>query len=214
MRSIPKKVVQSVLKALNIKDIFDLKRNALREYGWEQSARKWASIDRNGEPIPWITYAAIDILSARIHKNMKVFEFGSGNSTLWWGRFAREVSTIEHNQSWYESIKNTMPANVDLKYIELEYGGEYCKAAIGRGPFDIIVVDGRDRINCLRNSVQSAAEDGVVILDNSDREDYKEGIEFMLSSGFKQLPIRGLAPIVNYICETSFFYRDRNCLGL
>ena len=58
------------------------------------------------------------------------------------------------------------------------------------------------------------AERGVLILDNSDRENYKEGIEFVLNNGFRQLPLRGLAPIVNCICETSIFYRDKNCLGL
>lgn len=214
MRNLLKVIGRFILTILGVKEIIGLKRNALRAYGWEGSARKWASIDRNGDPIPWITYPAIDILSARIHKNMRVFEFGSGNSTLWWGKFVREVNTVEHDQRWYEKIKCTMPTNVDLKHIKLEYGGEYCKSAIEQGPFDIIMIDGRDRVNCLKNSIQAVSEFGVLILDNSDRDDYKDGIEFMLSSGFKQLPLRGLAPIVNYISETSIFYRDQNCLGL
>ena len=40
---------------------------------------------RNNKPIPWINYTAIDFLEPRISKEMKVFEFGSGNSTYFGG---------------------------------------------------------------------------------------------------------------------------------
>lgn len=207
-------VAKFILKKIGLMEIVSLKRDAIRYCGWEHSAKKMASIDAKGNAIPWLTYPTIDLLSNRIHEKMRVFEYGCGNSTLWWAIHVRDVYSVEHNLEWFDKIKKTIPKNVNLKYIRLDYGGNYCNAISEHGLFDIIVIDGRDRVNCLKISIKSLAEDGILILDNSDREEYKEGVNFLLDNGFKQLPLRGLAPIVTYISETSIFYRNFNCLNL
>ncbi|BCT35692.1 hypothetical protein [Pseudomonas protegens] len=203
-----------ILKKTGLLYIFRLKRNAIKNYGWELSATSYASIDANSNPIPWITYPAIDFLSRRINQNMKVFEYGSGNSTLWWAKRAAVVSSVEHDFNWYEKVKSEMPKNATLQYVELSYDGEYCRALECGENWNIIVVDGRDRVNCLKQSIRKIAEDGVILLDNSDREEYQEGIDFLISNGYRKLEFRGLAPIVTYISETSIFYKSGNCLGL
>ncbi|NBF03289.1 FkbM family methyltransferase [Pseudomonas sp. Fl5BN2] len=206
--------VEAILKKAGLLYIFRLRRDAIKAYGWERSATAYASIDAESNPIPWITYPAIDFLASRVNRNMKVFEYGSGNSTLWWAKRVGMVSSVEHDFSWHEKVKAELPENANLKYIELSYDGDYCRALACGQDWNIIVVDGRDRVNCLKQSIEKIANDGVILLDNSDRDEYKEGIDFLLNHGYRKLEFRGLAPIVTYISETSIFYKPDNCLGL
>jgi predicted O-methyltransferase YrrM len=49
---------------------------------------------------PWITFPAIRFLERVIRPHMRVFEYGSGGSTLFFARRVREVISIEHDPVW------------------------------------------------------------------------------------------------------------------
>ena len=83
-----------------------------------------------------------------------------------------------------------------------------------RETFDIIVVDGRDRVECAKNSLQALKPNGVIIWDNSDRPEYEAGYEFLLNKGFKRIDFSGFGPINSRAWCTSVFYRPGNCLGI
>ncbi len=55
----------------------------LHASGWFKSALSGMPQDVHGEPLPWYTYAAIAFLAPRVSQNWCVFEYGSGQSTLW-----------------------------------------------------------------------------------------------------------------------------------
>lgn len=187
----------------------------LSEAGWYRSAWKRVSVDAAGEPIPWYTYAAISFLTERTTKNMVVFEYGSGNSTLWWAKRVARVVSCEHDADWYELTKRTLPSNVEYHLFELIPGGSYCRSIGDHGQvFDIVVVDGRDRVNCAKNAILGLKSDGVVIWDNSDREEYREGYDFLLENGFRRVDFSGMGPINANGWTTSVFYRPDNCLGI
>jgi hypothetical protein len=214
MRLLSKSIARKILKIIGLFDIFKLKMHAIKDYGWENSAQKWESVDAAGLPIPWITYSMIDLLSKRVNKNMRIFEYGCGNSTLWWAANAHSVMSVEHNTDWYKKIKALVPDNVQMQLTSLHYDGDYCRTSTHGDPYDIIVIDGRDRVNCIKHSIKNLSDIGVIILDNSDREAYREGVEFLKLRGFRQLPLRGLAPIISHLSETSVFYRQDNCLNI
>jgi predicted O-methyltransferase YrrM len=187
----------------------------LRATGWLQSRRARRSVDEEMRPIPWITYPAIDFLAERLRPDMTVFEFGSGGSTLWWAERVAHVTCVEHDPAWAAEVGATLPPNVDFHHVELEPGGRYSQAAAESGRrFDVVVVDGRDRVSCALASVGCLREGGVLIWDNSDRGRYRAGVRHLLDGGFRQLKLRGLAPIDAVVAETSVFYRPQNCLGL
>jgi hypothetical protein len=187
----------------------------LDDIGWIKSKQTRLPIDRNGDPIPWFTYASIAFLSGRIGPGMSVFEYGSGNSTLWWSKRVAHVGSCEHNQEWFDYFKDRVPTNVTYVHRPLEDGGDYCKAILqAEETFDIVVIDGRDRVNCAKQVLPKLREDGVIIWDNSDRERYSEGYSFLLESGFRRLDFAGLGPINNRGWCTSVFYRDDNCLNI
>ncbi len=146
---------------------------------------------------------------------MQVFEYGCGNSTLWWSERVARVFSVEHDRGWYEKVRCKVPGNVSLQFVELEYGGDYSRAVLTPGVrFDVVVIDGRDRVNAARFSLQALKDDGVIIWDDSDRQDYQDGYRFLEEKGFRKLEFVGFSPIYSLRNETGIFYRERNCFGI
>ncbi|MFH0879142.1 MAG: hypothetical protein V2A34_05480, partial [Lentisphaerota bacterium] len=82
--------------------------------GWDRSFREMSSVDAGGKPIPWITYSALQFLESRIRKDFRVFEYGCGNSTLWWANRVQQVTSCESDEQWVRRIIACRPANAKL----------------------------------------------------------------------------------------------------
>ena len=102
----------------------------LKEAGWINSLIKNESCDQNDHPLPWVTYPFIDFIRIRLRKNYHIFEYGSGNSTLFYSKHVSSITSVEHNKEWYDKLIKIIPSNVVLMYEELEYDGKYCRASI------------------------------------------------------------------------------------
>jgi hypothetical protein len=207
------------LDAAGVGDLVRLSRGALAELGWRRSVREGASVDADGAPLPWIAYPAIDLLARRVPRDCRVFEYGAGNSTRWWAARVDVLAAVEHDRGWFEQLQGRLPPHVRLDHVALVDGGDYGRmartvaAALGQ-PWDLVVVDGRDRVHCVLESVDALSERGVIVLDNSDRPQYAPGIDHLRSRGFRQLPLRGMAPLLDDLTETSILYRPGNLLDL
>lgn len=187
----------------------------MQEYGWLESCKTGLSIDSRNKGLPWITYSAMEFLQKRIKKDMHVLEYGCGGSTFWWAERVTEIISIEHDKKWYEKIKKGILPNVKLVWLNLVYGGDYSAYVLKyRQYFDIVVIDGRDRVNCLRNSLNALKDDGIVLFDNTDREEYKEAYDLLSQKGFRELEFVGLAPCVSFKSKTSIYYRQNNCFEI
>lgn len=126
---------------------------------------------------PLLALSAINFLKDFLSQNtsLKVLEFGSGASTVWLSRFTANLVSIEHHPDWYDTVKSTLTGDstcqsVDLRLLPLpyysvcdEFSDEY---------FDLIIVDGRDRIKCLESAIRILKPGGVLILDDAQRERY------------------------------------------
>src|SRR5665213_2403955 len=187
----------------------------LDEIGWFNAFDSRSPVDQDNNPIPWVTYSFIDFIKERLNKRHTVFEFGSGNSTYFYAKYAGIVVSVEHDKEWFDKILSTKPENAELIYCELVRDGDYCRMPIKlEETFDIIIVDGRDRVNCCKQAIKAVSETGVIVLDDSERESYKEGIDFLVKKGFKELSFTGISPGLFYRKATSVFYRPDNCLGI
>lgn len=190
-------------------------RHHFEDIGWFKSCIERLPVDRNGDALPWYTYPVIYFLEKRVTADMRVFEYGSGNSTLWWSKRVASVVSCEHNRDWYDSLKGKMPSNVEYKYCEHVDGGQYSKVILEYlDNFDIIVIDGKDRVNCAKNTLKALTSIGVIIWDNSDRDAYREGYEYLLQNGFRRLDFQGYGPVNPFAWRTSIFYRANNRLGI
>lgn len=66
--------------------------------------------------IPWITYDAAAYLRAHLQPGIRVFEYGSGASTLFWARYAIQCVSIEHDAEWYALVKTRLQHTDALDY--------------------------------------------------------------------------------------------------
>lgn len=187
----------------------------LNSIGWFTAFDKKQAVDGRGKALPWVTYSFIDFIKDRINKSQHIFEYGSGNSTIFYAEKAGSVTSVEHDKGWFDKVKGTSPANAEMIFCELQRDGEYAKKAALLGKkFDIIIVDGRDRVRCCRYSLEALTPTGVVVLDDSEREVYDPARIFLKEQGFKELSFSGISPGLFYEKATSVFYKADNCLGI
>lgn len=187
----------------------------LADRGWFDANKTRTAIDRYGNPLPWVTYAFIDFIADRLDKTQDIFEFGSGNSTRFYAERTKSVVSVEHDRDWLETSSTLGLPNVEMIYCDVLPGGDYCKSAQRADKrFHIIIVDGRDRVNCCKEALEALTEDGVVVLDDSERTKYEPALHFFEENGFRHLPFTGMAPGVIISKRTSIFYRSNNCLGI
>lgn len=214
--ALPSGLKAALLNRLPLLRVLLLIRDFLRESGWLASSRCSAPVSRDGRPLPWYTYPAVDFLEDRVRPDMAVFEYGAGNSTLWWASRVAHVSAVESDPHWAEILKPRLPPNTDLRF-EPADTASYAKAAADCGHlFDIVVIDGLDRNACAFACLPALRDTGVVIWDNSDWSTlWADGIAHLRNRGFHRLDFRGLGPLNWRPWTTSVFYRpNKNCLGI
>ncbi|MGQ9643698.1 MAG: FkbM family methyltransferase, partial [Ignavibacterium sp.] len=191
-------------KALQM--IFSMKEfGYLYDEGWFRSLDYGEPVDKNGNPIPWFTYPAIDFLKERLDKNMTVFEYGSGNSTLFFAQRVKEIISVETNKQWYEKIKSKMPSNAKIILYENDKSDiSYSKVIDSfNKKYDIIIIDAIERNEVLMNATHFLNESGVIILDNSDRIEYQNSISELISFHFNKIEFWGIqAAYLNKTCTT------------
>jgi len=84
-------LVQSTAMPLNWRCSLKVARILCLDYGHLNSVSKKRSIDARGEPLPWYTYPAIEYIRQLDFSDKSIFEYGSGNSTVFWSRIAARV---------------------------------------------------------------------------------------------------------------------------
>ena len=138
-----------------------------RETGHFRSSLRAQAETADGAALPWYTFPAIDYLSTLDFSGCRVCEFGSGQSTLWWVDRAESVMAIESDAQWYQKVSGSLSGRANLEYHLVEDPAEYVQKPLGR-EFDVVVVDGAERVRSAESALEIVAEDGLVIVDNSE----------------------------------------------
>jgi len=191
----------------------------LRSTGYLNSLQHNLPVDAANKPLPFLNYPSLALLRSRLKSDFKVLEFGSGYSTAFFARLVASVTSIEHESGWLERVRLLVEDYNNVTLLHRPLGPEYTGAAADAatsagGAFQIILVDGRLRHECAVKSLAHLATDGVLIWDDSSRDRYQSGLAEIQAAGFRALRIEGLKPAGLGTDETTFLYRDGNCLGL
>lgn len=143
---------------------------------------KWARALRRPtleSRMAWLPFRVISVLEQHLGPTSRVFEYGGGGSTVWFADRAGMVVTVEHDDDWFPILRDAV-ANLDQVAVlhrtaEGNYGG-YVGAIddFDDDSFDVVVVDGRERVRCLREAMPKVRPGGLLILDDSDRPRYAE----------------------------------------
>ena len=138
--------------------------NKLRtEYGFLESSRKNIPVNDKNEIMPMYTYPCYEWLNSIDWTDNKVFEYGTGYSTIWWQNKNVNYHAVEDNKQWYDMIKD----KTNIKH-EPEYN-KYSQSIYNYDfKFDVIVIDGIVRFDCVKPALEKIKDDGIIIFDNSD----------------------------------------------
>jgi len=187
-----------------VKRSVSIVRTLFYGHGFLKSILRGRPVGPRGEPIPWFTYPAIEYLRQLDLADKRVFEYGAGNSSIFWAQRANQVVTVESNKQWFETISAMRPANL-LLLLEIEKERYVSAIEQQQGKFDVIVIDGKWRNACAHACIDSLSDDGLIIFDNSDR--HYQGCTFLRERGFFQIDFSGFSAINGYASTTSLLLR-------
>ena len=186
--------------------------NTLVHTGWLHSLYAGIPVNAAGDPLPWITYPAIDFLEQKISPDWSVLEWGCGQSTLWWAARVRRVVSIEHDADWQQQTAARAPANASVHWVSA--ADTYADAApAGEELFDVTLIDGEDRNRCARTALRRTRPSGLIVFDNSDRRSVRDGLTCLTEAGWQRIDFFGLLPSFAYRICTSVFFRDASLLA-
>lgn len=180
-----------------------------KDFAMEKSIDEKLCLDRDGNPIPWYTYPAIEYLSQFDYTDKKIFEYGCGYSSAFWAQRALSVTSIEDKEDWFKKWSELF--KYDNFEIRLRDEGEEYENAIfeDNQAYDVIVVDGKRRAWCAEAAVKALAEGGMIVLDDSDRintsEEYRRAAAALKSANLLQVDFFGFCPMNCYTKTTSLF---------
>lgn len=177
---------------------------------------------------PWLTYGSIRALEKAVRRDWRVFEFGSGASTIFFGTRCDQVQSVEHDAEWCARVRSALQSlKIENVRLELVPPDDRPKAATFGSAFpgfeertfqayvraieptpdrsmDLVVVDGRARPACLAAAMPKVKPGGLLILDNSERAHYRGAIETVPSS-WRRRDFVGPAAQGEYFTTTTFW---------
>lgn len=202
-----RKIINYILHFKTSRQLLAFMHNGyLVETGWLQNLNHKEPIDISGKPIPWTTYSFIHFINDYLKNDMIIFEYGTGNSTRYYSARAQEVYAAEHDKVWFNKVRERLDENCTIYFSELNEKYEQC-IHLPQKKFDLISIDGRRRVRCICEAIKYLKDDGIIVLDDSERVDYKEGVEFLLNKGFKKIDFWGISHRYFHNKATTIFFK-------
>jgi hypothetical protein len=220
---------RAVLRALGVLGLLDRWAARSRTGLWVRSLLSIHDLDDLMRyDVPWWTFAASDRVAAFLASRpaARVFEWGSGASTVWLSRRAGSVTSVEHDPWWASVVEPVLPPNASVRVVPpvpaegvvgealsekpgfagLDFAPYVDALDATSGEFDLVVVDGRARNACFARAVSRLAPGGLLVFDNVDRARYRSAI------AASPVPVevewtRGLTPALPYPTRTALVRR-------
>jgi hypothetical protein len=137
--------------------------------------------------LPWYVKPALEWLLKQDVKNWSVWEYGAGYSTIWYRLNAAQIISVEHNEAWATSMGAIFFPDKD------SYLNSPSFLIEDDDEFDLVVVDGEWRDECVPIIKKFVKAGGYLIYDNYDQEGFTSaaGIDAMLEGWTKQVFFQG-----------------------
>jgi len=122
-----------------------------------------------------------------------VFEFGSGGSTVF---FSKKITldgclySIEDDEFFYNRLKTNLRKNVNLNLITKEEDYPIIHDSKSDRKFwDLIFIDGKQRIECMHNAVSKSY---LIAIHDAERKEYIPGFNYIESFGYRDISPEGI----------------------
>lgn len=115
----------------------------------------------------------------------RILEWGPGNSTELMHKLCPDalIDSLEHDSKWYQdqSKKLADAKSVNIRHIT---GDDYVLWPLDQEKYNLVFVDGRRRVECLKVAGECLAPGGVIVLHDAERPYYNPGIKHLKEQGF------------------------------
>jgi hypothetical protein len=151
----------------------------------------WTKVKGHRPELPWLGYRTIRWLERTVRPNWRVLEFGSGMSSLWLIRRIPKglLVSVESSPEWHALVKAKFESR-GHRNVDYRLRGEDYPQAVDNLPdasFDLVIVDGIRRDECMPAAFAKAKPGGYILLDNTDDTCPEEArAERMLLEGAKR----------------------------
>lgn len=153
---------------------------------------QWQIYDEKTDAIfPWFVHSFIEWLDKLSLSHCRVLEFGGGRSTRWWRKRCKWVTTIDTNEEWLKTVQeeckgldNGMLVHEDINEGDQSRVQEYVNAGDPWAPYNIVVVDGILRHECVLKAL-SMPRPLLLIHDNWQQDGFVCPASEEVLKGFK-----------------------------
>jgi hypothetical protein len=139
------------------------------------------SIMMDKESIQW--------MCKHLKKTFSVLEWGSGGSTLFFSKYVRDWTSIEHDEAWAKKMMRYSPPNVQIHTVPVKWtslaDGDYIAfkeyveyPKLFNRSYDLVIVDGRARVACAESAIYNNLARHYVLFHDWERSYYKEALKW------------------------------------
>ena len=135
-------------------------------------------------PIPHMSYKEIVCMMTYLDTETEMLEIGTGNSTPLLAKHTKSLVAIEHNKEWAMKVREMLvehAPNSKVEYIQVDPNWPHIHLFNPAQPgqfadytqrieqfederFDVILVDGRDRVNCAKAAFHALKSNGIMFV--------------------------------------------------
>lgn len=188
------------------------------------SYRAFSIEDKLNLRVPFTNLHLINFFKdySKENKNITIFEYGSGSSTLFFEDYFTNIYSVEHDENWFNAVSkyikkakvflvppksSNIPVTKSLKkgYKNLDFT-DYVNFIDKIGlNFDVIFIDGRSRQECLKVAKNHLKPNGIIVLDDSNRYRYKKAISVIFPNN-KIVRLRGIGTYLPLLKQSSIIF--------
>lgn len=113
-------------------------------------------------------------------KCLRVLEWGAGVSSVVYPKLLAEGSVwiaVETDINWVQQVNRCAPGCVVIIYVPEWPSMAYVEPFKTQGPFDVVLVDGKRRPDCIEAAKTMLKPGGVILLHDAQREEYHAACE-------------------------------------
>jgi hypothetical protein len=118
-----------------------------------------------GLVLPWYTKSFLDELVTWDLKGKTVFEYGLGATSLWWIKKGCKHFGMESNDQWFTAVADSIGQESKFE-LQLDEKGYPQSIHQWVQDFDIVIIDGIERDECVKPALECLTPGGVLIIDN------------------------------------------------
>ena len=155
--------------------------------------------------MPWLTFDAIRAIEEKLRSGQRVFEFGSGHSTVYWAKKGVELFSVEDDAAWFEMVAAKLKGNADVHlFFEQEHWDYVGRVGKCAGTFDIVLVDGSHRKDCMLAAMPMLKPGGLLVVDNTEWHWFQKAFQRM-PPDWKMRNYPGCAPFIGHMSQTTIW---------